>query len=286
MAMPLLLLVDDSQAILDFGRAVLGGQYLCSTASNGREALEKARQAKPDAILLDLSMPVMDGDECLAKLKEDPSLSDIPVLILSSEAKRARACLKLGADDWLPKPAAARDLRLRVDLLLESAAARRRQSSYSFLPFSIGPLDLAFPLGEVHSVHAMPATRSLPAGPRHVREFVQLGGEAVGLLDLAGVLGLEHGAPQVERRLLIAGQGWEKIAVAADQVRDPGELARASIQTPRQLGGSKLEGYDKVLAGLLKLEGGLVPILRPLGLLEDSVLAGLAQMLRQELNHG
>ena len=50
MSLPNLLLVDDSEAILAFERAALGGQYVCTTAVNGIEALEKARHVTPDAI--------------------------------------------------------------------------------------------------------------------------------------------------------------------------------------------------------------------------------------------
>jgi CheY-like chemotaxis protein len=277
--MPHLLLVDDSSTVLEFGKAVLGNLYRCSTASNGLEALERVREARPDAIVLDLSMPVMDGDQCLAQLKGDPGLREIPVMILSSEAARARACLKLGAEDWLPKPAAAADLRSRVGLLLEGAEKRRRRQHFAFLEFSIGAMELAFPLSEIHSVHALPATRPIPAGPRHLREFVQLGAEAVGLLDLAGVLGLQHAAAPIERRLLIAGHGAEKIAVSVDQVSDPAELPRSEIQTPEELGGSRLEGYAQVLAAFLRMGHGLVPVLNPLALLEDGVLEALPGLL-------
>jgi CheY-like chemotaxis protein len=283
MAMPHLLLVDDSQTVLDFGKAALGNQYLCSTALNGQEALEAVRQAKPDAILLDLSMPVMDGDECLVKLKGDPSFREIPVLIVSSEVERARTCLKLGANDWLLKPATAKDLRARVGLLLESAIQRRRVQNFSFLAFSLGGVRLAFPLSEVHSVHLLPGSKPLPAGPGYLREFIQLGSEAVGVLDLAGRLGLEPGTPLVERRLLVAGGHSQKIALVVDSVRDPEELPPSRIQTAQDLAGSCLEGYAKVLAALLKTEGGMIPVLHPLALLDDQVLEGLPELLRQAL---
>jgi CheY-like chemotaxis protein len=280
MGMPQLLLVDDSQAVLDFGKAVLSSHYHCATATNGLEALEAARRLRPDGIVLDLSMPVMDGDECLAQLKGDPSMAAIPVLILSSEARRARACLKLGAEDWLPKPATAQDLRVRVGALLKAASELRRSRAYSYLGFHLGGQALAFPLMEIHSVHLLPAARRLPAGPRHLREFVELGGEAVGILDLAGLLGLEHRAPLLERRLLVGGQGEEKIAVAADSVDDPSEAPGADIQRPEQLGGCRLEDYSRVLAALIRREEGMLPVLHPLGLLEEGLLKLLPGLLR------
>ena len=76
------------------------------TAVNGQEGLEKAEQEMPDLILLDVSMPVMDGIEALAALKANAATRDIPVVILSADAgqddiERAR---RLGALNFIPKP--------------------------------------------------------------------------------------------------------------------------------------------------------------------------------------
>src|SRR5690349_4170322 len=104
MSLPHLLLVDDSDAIIAFERAALSGHYILSSATNGREALEKASQLLPDAILLDLSMPVMGGDEVLRHLKASSALKSIPVIIISSEKIRAEQCLAAGAEAFLEKP--------------------------------------------------------------------------------------------------------------------------------------------------------------------------------------
>src|SRR6185436_7805594 len=87
-SLPHLLLVDDSEAILAFERAALSSHYAVSTALNGAEALEKVRQIRPAAVLLDLSMPEMDGDEVLRRMKADRELSYIPVVVVSSEKHR------------------------------------------------------------------------------------------------------------------------------------------------------------------------------------------------------
>ena len=86
-----LLLVDDSEAVLAFEKAALAGHYQVSTAVDGRDALLKVAQLKPAAVLLDLSMPGMDGDEVLARMRADPQLARIPVIIVSSEKQRAEA---------------------------------------------------------------------------------------------------------------------------------------------------------------------------------------------------
>src|SRR5678815_5236532 len=104
MSLPHLLLVDDSQAVLAYEHAALSALYSLSTAQNGVEALEKARALPLDGILLDLSMPEMNGDEVLAALKADRRLSGVPVIVISSEHNRAEACLKAGAAAYLRKP--------------------------------------------------------------------------------------------------------------------------------------------------------------------------------------
>ncbi|HYZ90574.1 MAG TPA: response regulator, partial [Myxococcales bacterium] len=118
MSLSHLLLVDDSEAVLAFEKAALSGHYQVSTAANGREALVKLLELKPAAVLLDLSMPEMDGDEVLARMRADPQLTRIPVIIVSSEKQRAEACLRAGARAFLAKPVRAQDLLPLVDRVL------------------------------------------------------------------------------------------------------------------------------------------------------------------------
>jgi CheY-like chemotaxis protein len=128
-SLPSLLLVDDSDAILALEKAILSGHYSLHTASNGREALEKVGRLQPAAVLLDLSMPEMDGDEVLQKMKADPAMADVPVIIISSEKSRAEACLGLGAEAFLAKPFRAEDLLSKVATALENARRRSRAAA-------------------------------------------------------------------------------------------------------------------------------------------------------------
>ena len=79
--------------------------FKVETATNGNETLEQTKIHKPDLILLDLIMPIKDGFETLKELKEDPSLKDIKVIVISnlgqdSDITRAK---ELGAQDYLVK---------------------------------------------------------------------------------------------------------------------------------------------------------------------------------------
>lgn len=113
-----ILIVDDEPRIRDFVRMNLELEhYGVEEAGNGREALEKLRNALPDLIVLDVSMPEMDGFEALQHIRE---VSTVPVIMLTvrqSEADKIHG-LDLGADDYLAKPFSPPELLSRIRALL------------------------------------------------------------------------------------------------------------------------------------------------------------------------
>jgi len=102
-----ILSVDDSRTI----RMIVAKTFrpyecqICE-AGNGEEGLAAAAREKPDLIILDVTMPVMDGVTMLGKLKADPELKAIPVIMLTAESGRENVMLiaKLGVRDYLVKP--------------------------------------------------------------------------------------------------------------------------------------------------------------------------------------
>jgi CheY-like chemotaxis protein len=80
--------------------------YEVITATNGEEALEKAGSEKPDLILLDTNMPVMNGHEVLEHLRRQPGLKDIPVIMVTArcEAEDVAAASAYGVADYVAKP--------------------------------------------------------------------------------------------------------------------------------------------------------------------------------------
>lgn len=107
MSLPKILSVDDSrmfQTLINKGFSQYDVQMVF--ASNGAEGLAVADREMPDVILLDVTMPVMDGIECLAKLKSTPKLQDIPVIMLTAEAgkKNVLKIAKMGVRDYIVKP--------------------------------------------------------------------------------------------------------------------------------------------------------------------------------------
>jgi CheY-like chemotaxis protein len=107
------LVTDDDEDLRMLCRLFLQkGGYRVTQAGTGREALDIARSDRPDLILLDLMMPVMDGWECLAELKADASLREIPVFIITGKNQRSDQdrAFASGAEAFIPKPFQGPDL--------------------------------------------------------------------------------------------------------------------------------------------------------------------------------
>jgi DNA-binding response OmpR family regulator len=105
--MPTILVVDDEPSIRELVRFTLEDERVAIVeASDGVEALEKARAARPELILLDVHMPRLDGIEACRRLRTDATQSGARIVLLTAagqEADRARG-LAAGADDYLTKP--------------------------------------------------------------------------------------------------------------------------------------------------------------------------------------
>lgn len=124
---PTILIVDDEPFNVDYLEQELEeSDYNIVTASNGREALDRVRGEKPDLILLDIMMPVMDGFAVLGELKADPLLQNIPVIVISAvnDLESVVKGIQLGAEDYLPKPFEPTLLHARISASLEKKSLR------------------------------------------------------------------------------------------------------------------------------------------------------------------
>jgi CheY-like chemotaxis protein len=100
-----ILVIEDDDLTRDALRLILEAQgYVVASADNGRTALEELRKCRPDLILLDLVMPVMNGWEFRAHLDEDPLLASIPVVVCSGAGEMCKRGLPHGTSDFLQKP--------------------------------------------------------------------------------------------------------------------------------------------------------------------------------------
>lgn len=122
------LIVEDNAAIADVIGESLVDAYRCATAANGRSGLAMALSFCPDLIIADQMMPAMTGMEMVRRMKENPRLSTVPVIMLTAAADNATetASVRTGIDVFMPKPFEPRTLRARVDQLLLSRQSLRR----------------------------------------------------------------------------------------------------------------------------------------------------------------
>lgn len=126
---PVVLLAEDFEDARELYRDYLEfSGFTVETATNGREAVERAITLLPDVILMDASMPVLDGWQATREIKAHPATKDIPVLALTAHAfddarQQARA---VGCDGFVTKPCLPDDLVAKVRAALDPTAARRR----------------------------------------------------------------------------------------------------------------------------------------------------------------
>ncbi len=123
-----LLVVDDNEnnRYTLTRRLTREGYRDVATANDGRQALEMLRSRAFDLVLLDITMPEMNGYQVLEQMKADPALSDVPVVMISAieETESVVRCVELGADDYLSKPFDPTLLRARVHAILEKKRLR------------------------------------------------------------------------------------------------------------------------------------------------------------------
>lgn len=118
------LIVDDEEGIREVIGYILEKRgFIAEDAGNGKKALEKVAQEKPDIIILDIAMPEMDGLQTCKRLRENPDTQDIPIIFLSSQSRPIRptalAREALGAPiEYISKPCDIEHLLRRIDSLV------------------------------------------------------------------------------------------------------------------------------------------------------------------------
>lgn len=117
------LLADDRASSRELIRTVLESlEYSVSEASDGIEALRRAREVRPDLIILDLQMPGLDGFAVVSELRRDGAFSHTPVMALTASAMQTdrQRAIDAGFDSYVSKPIALLKLRQEVGRLLEN----------------------------------------------------------------------------------------------------------------------------------------------------------------------
>jgi signal transduction histidine kinase/ligand-binding sensor domain-containing protein/DNA-binding response OmpR family regulator len=136
--LPLILIVEDNDDVVQYLISCLEGQYQLDVAKDGQEGIEKALDGTPDLIISDVMMPRKDGFQLTEKLKTDIRTSHIPIILLTAKADVASKLtgLRRGADVYLRKPFHQEELLVRIEKLLE---LRKRLRKYYRSPFGEKP---------------------------------------------------------------------------------------------------------------------------------------------------
>ncbi|WP_434685233.1 GAF domain-containing protein [Pseudanabaena minima] len=119
--LPLILLVEDNEAnIITISSYLTAKGYVIVLANNGEEAIALAQSSKPDLILMDIQMPVMDGLEATRLIRQIPSLDHVPIIAITALAMEndVERCLAAGANDYLSKPIKLRQLTKMIQQFL------------------------------------------------------------------------------------------------------------------------------------------------------------------------
>ena len=135
-----ILIIEDESDVADLLTLNLRkAGFRTSTAADGTSGLQKARDDRPDFIVLDLMLPKLSGLEVCKILKSDTATSQIPILMLTAKAEEIDRIvgLEFGADDYVTKPFSPREIVLRIRAILRRA--ERADESLNAGPISIDP---------------------------------------------------------------------------------------------------------------------------------------------------
>jgi signal transduction histidine kinase len=128
-----ILVVDDNRMNrIKLFRSLEQQGHTVGLAENGQQALVTLQAESFDVVLLDILMPGMDGYQVLERIKNDPELRDIPVIVISAldEIDSAVRCIEMGAEDYLPKPFNPVLLRARLNASLQKKKLRDLEKAY------------------------------------------------------------------------------------------------------------------------------------------------------------
>lgn len=117
-----ILIIDDSDDTLDLLELFLYTEYNIISAQNGFDGLNKAQEDKPDCIITDIMMPVMDGIKFFNNLKKDEEIAHIPVIAITSFIKKmsTKSLLNIGFSDVITKPFKRNTILDTVKKVIES----------------------------------------------------------------------------------------------------------------------------------------------------------------------
>jgi len=118
-----LLVVDDLEMFHLYASMLMASAKEILSAYNGEEGVEMARRFRPDIILMDMRMPILNGYEAIARIKKDPTMKDIPIIAVTAQAMEEDKdlCFQAGAESYATKPIDRKFLTQEVRRLLKDS---------------------------------------------------------------------------------------------------------------------------------------------------------------------
>lgn len=184
LALPLMLIVDDELSNRHLLKRLFQHDFQITCVDNAEDALDLLAQAPFDIVLMDVMMPRMNGLEMLQRMRAKPSLSDVPVILVTalSETRYIIQGLQMGANDYVTKPLDTEVLRARVQtqLTVKQLLDERKQhileleaaQAFKDRCLQMASHDLKGPLGNLRMAHSL-ARRYLVEDPR-AEEIMQM----------------------------------------------------------------------------------------------------------------
>lgn len=187
---------DNLELVIDI---LSSSGYEIYSATNGQQALDLIRANLPDLVILDVNMPVKDGFQVCLEMKQDPSIANLPVIMLTAQSdidSRVKG-LGLGADDYLGKPFNPRELLARVDTRLRAKAESdelRKQRMLLRQTFErfVSPAVVQSMMADPESIQLGGALREITVLFADMEGFTSLS-ERVDPVELLSVLNSYHG---------------------------------------------------------------------------------------------
>jgi DNA-binding response OmpR family regulator len=135
-----ILIIDDEPMVRDtLGQVLVDEGYVVDTAVDGEDALDRVHEARPDAILLDLMMPGMNGRQFLLALRNEPAYAEVPVLIMTAVHGLEVNLASIGASEVVEKPFQVEDLLNKVALAVYRSRDADRLSVAPYIPAPLEP---------------------------------------------------------------------------------------------------------------------------------------------------
>ena len=223
MATKKILLVDDTKLFLKLEREYLKqSSVVILTAENGRQALEIARNERPDLVYMDLNMPEMDGATCCAALKADPELRSIPVILVTtaSMSESVEQCKNAGCNGFLTKPIDRKSF-LEIGRKFLSTIDRREKRAPCQLKalFSINSLENTYGTCVDLSTHGLYMAF---AGEVHIEDKVEVSmlvsGYSTDLVEAWGRVSWVNAGTVRKKQILPEGFGVEFLSIPEESL--------------------------------------------------------------------